>query len=67
MNDQNTSSAMQLKKYLPALTLLLLAGQTLFSQPQSPSPATDSARLTQLTGAEQLYDLSFTPPKGILF
>ena len=62
---------MLLKKYLPALTLLLLAGHTLYSQPQNSSinpdtaitPVPDSVRLAQLTGAEQLYDLSFSPPK----
>ncbi|MBS1602260.1 MAG: amidase [Bacteroidetes bacterium] len=48
---------------LPALLVLLLIGHTLFSQPQDAPPVPDSVRLTQLIGAEQLFDLSFTPAK----
>ena len=59
---------MFLKNYLPTLALLLLTGgHNLLAQPQSAdttaTPPPDSVRLTQLIGAEQLFDLNFTPAK----
>jgi len=51
------------QKRLPTLLVLLLLGHTLFAQPQNAPSVPDSVRLTQLIGAEQLFDLSFTPAK----